>query len=70
MLNFFQMIGEYLSIVWEWFTNLLSSFLTLIVALTEAVTLPNMLGGFLFAPLGACVVSVVALAAIKTIVGR
>lgn len=70
MLNFFETIIGYVELIWNFFLNLLQSLLTLLVALLQALTLPNKL--VMFAPsfMAASILAVGAIAAIKLIIGR
>lgn len=70
MLDFFHMIGEYLSLLWSFVTNLLGSLISLFGVIIEALTLPQYLSGYLFPILGASVLAVFSIGVLKLILGR
>lgn len=70
MFDFFDTIVEYLSICWNWLTGFFSASADFFTAVTEAVTVPTMLVGWMPDLIGACIGSVVAVAVVKAIFGR
>lgn len=70
MLNFFQTIISYLETLWSFLSNMLSGLVNLFVVLLKALTLPQVLPGYLTPVLGSAVVIVSAIAVLKLVVGR
>lgn len=70
MLNFFQSIIQYFTLLWDYVTNLLSGLLNLITAVLTALYIPQAAAGYVFAPLGACILSVLAFSVLKLVIGR
>ena len=70
MLNFFDTIVDYIQLVWQFFLNMITSLLNLFTAVSGAAQLPAIIIGYVFAPLGACMMAVVGFAVVKIIVGR
>lgn len=70
MLNFFQSIIEYLQLLFNYAWNMISSISTFFSSLLASLVLPQILTGYVFAPLGAAITMVVATATIKLIIGR
>lgn len=70
MLNFFDVIIEYISLIFEWITNIINSFLILLGLMYDVFATPIAFSGFLWAPLGACALSITAIAVLKLILGR
>lgn len=70
MLDFFHSIVTYFELLWQFVTNLLSSLLNLIIVVAEAITLPQVLAGYVFPVLGSAILAVSAIAVLKLILGR
>ena len=70
MLNFFDTVVEYIELVWSYFLNLVTSLLNLLTMVVGATTIPQVLLGYVFAPLGSAMLALTALGVIKIIVGR
>ena len=70
MVDFFQAIINYIEIVWNFFVNLITSLINLVTAVLAAVSIPQTVYGFVFAPLGASIMAVMAISVLKLIIGR
>ena len=70
MLSFFEAIISYIEIVWGFFLNLINSLLSLVTTVVGASVVPQVAAGYMWGPIGACVLSVSAFAVIKMLVGR
>jgi len=70
MVDFFQAIINYIEIVWNFFVNLITSLINLVTAVLSAVIIPQTVHVWVFAPLGASVLAVMAISVLKLIIGR
>lgn len=70
MLSFFDTIIEYITLVWQYFVNMITGLLNLLTMVIGASMVPQVLTGYVFAPLSAAIFALVALGVIKIIVGR
>ena len=70
MLNFFDTVIEYIQLVWQFFVNLITGLLNLLTMVIGASMIPQVLVGYVFAPLSAAILALTALGVIKIIVGR
>lgn len=70
MLDFFQTIIEYVQLLFTFILNMVTSTINLLTALVSAIIVPQIAVGYVFAPLGACILAVVAFSVVKLILGR
>lgn len=70
MLNFFDTIVEYIELVWQFVVNLVTGLINLLTMVVGASVIPQVLTGYMFAPLSAAILALTALGVIKIIVGR
>lgn len=70
MLNFFQTIIEYVQLLFNYAWNMISSITTFFSSLLASLVLPQILVGYVFAPLGAAITMVVSIGVIKLVIGR
>lgn len=70
MLNFFDTVIEFIQLFWQFFVNQITGLLNLLTMVIGASMLPQVLVGYVFAPLSAAIVALTALGVIKIIVGR
>ena len=70
MFKFFDQIIDYIQRLFDFLVNIIKALRTAIVVLTSAVQFPLGLVGYLPVILGSCIVVVVAVGAVKFIIGR
>lgn len=70
MFKFFNQIIDYIQRLFEFLVNIIKALITAISVLSSAVQFPLLLVGYLPAILGSCIVVVVAVGAVKFIIGR
>lgn len=70
MLNFFNVIYEYIKIAFQFLHNIATSLLNLVGVVATASSLPVSLVKYVFAPLGASILACVAFGILKLLVGR
>lgn len=70
MLGFFDTIVQYIELVWQFFLNLVTGLANLLTMVVGASLIPQVLTGYVFAPLSAAILALTALGVIKIIVGR
>lgn len=70
MFKFFNQLIDYIQRLFEFLVNIIKALITAVGVLTSAVQFPLGLVGYLPAILGSCIVVVVAVGAVKFIIGR
>lgn len=70
MFNFFNQVIDYVQRLFEFLANIVKALITAIGVLSSAVQFPLGLVGYMPAILGSCIVVVVAVGAVKFIIGR
>lgn len=70
MLDFFDTIVEYITLIWDWFSGFLTASVTFMTSVHDAVDVPTTLIGYMPGVIGACIGGVVAVAVVKAIFGR
>lgn len=70
MLEFFNDIFGYFNIFWQFLQNIIESITMSIVMLTQTLTFPLQLVGYMPAIIGTSITMVVAIATVKFIIGR
>ncbi|MFQ6724600.1 MAG: hypothetical protein ACLRFE_04660 [Clostridia bacterium] len=70
MLNFFETIIEYITLAFEWLSNAVQSLVMLVQTVLLALGVVYPVSSYLWAPLGACAIAVVAIAVLKVLIGR
>lgn len=70
MLSFFESLMEYIDLAWGVFLNFLNSLLGILSVLAGAMASPTIIAGYVWGPLGTCVLAVWALSVVKFILGR
>ena len=70
MFDFFEKVLGFFDTIFNFFINLIESYLMAINVVAESIRLPIFLSGFLPAFLGAALLIVISLSVIKLIVGR
>lgn len=70
MLDFFSWIVDFFETIWSFLTNIVTSFITLLDVIGDAIKLPPMLLGMVPGIIGASLTTVVAIGVAKLIVGR
>lgn len=70
MLDFFQAIMTYLEMLWTTIINLVSMIISLLTAVLGAVIIPQTAMLYVFGPLSASILAVMAIAIVKLVIGR
>lgn len=70
MFDFFNTIIGYIQIAWEYFTNLISTFVFAAQMITAALNFPRLLVGVVPPVLGASVLIFIAVYVVKFFIGR
>ena len=70
MFGWVDSIIKWFETIWNFVSNLISSFITLFSMISAAVALPPVLVGLVPAVIGSTILAVVSLAVVKLIVGR
>lgn len=70
MFGWVDSIIKWFETIWNFISNLISSFITLFSMISAAVALPPVLVGLVPAVIGSTILAVVSLAVVKLIVGR
>lgn len=70
MFDFFDTVIEYISLAWEFLSNLVTSLITALTLTVTSVGTVSVLAGFMPSIIGSCIVVFFAIAVTKFIVGR
>ena len=70
MLSFFESLMEYVELAWSVFLNFLNSLLGILSLLASSMTTPTLIAGWVWGPIGTCVIAVWSLSVVKFIFGR
>ncbi len=70
MLNFFQYIADFVSLVFNMVVNFVSNTILLFTTLIEAIVIPQSISAYVFPFLGTSVLIVYAISVVKLIIGR
>lgn len=69
-MSFFNVLIDYIEIVWTFFLNFINSISGLVIAIAGASIIPNALYTYMWGPIGSCVLAVTSFGVIKMLLGR